>query len=130
MAEITIDDVIKKYVSLREERSVLKKAYEREDEVLKDKQDRIEKWLLEMQKKLGVTQFKSPHGIAYQVPKTLYSCVDWGVFHNWIRENNRLDLLEKRPLQGGLKEYREETGTIPPGLNVFSKIEVNIRKGE
>lgn len=130
MAEINVDDVIKKYVSLRDQRSVLKKEYERNDEALKDQQERIEKWLLAKQQSLGVTQFKSAHGIAYQVPKTLYTCVDWGTFHNWIIENRRPDLLEKRILQGGMKEFREETGTIPPGLNSFSKIEVNIRKGD
>lgn len=126
---VNVDDVIKKYISIREERKELKRQYEMQDAGLKDKLEKMEQWFLANQRAAGVTQFKSGSGVVYQSTRTLFTCVDWEKFHGWILDNRRLDLLEKRPLQGGLKEYREETGTIPPGLNVFSEIEVNVRKG-
>lgn len=55
--------------------------------------------------------------------------MDWSVFHQWLMENNRLDLLERRVAQRALHEWREETGKIPPGLNAFSETEVNVRRG-
>lgn len=55
----TVDDVIKKYIAIRDERSLLKQKYEQEDAVLKDKLEKIESWLLAKQRELGVTQLKS-----------------------------------------------------------------------
>jgi hypothetical protein len=129
MSQISVDDVIGKYIALRDERTDLRKKYEREDEVLIEQMNKIEAWLKAMQVKLGVTQFKGSNGIAYQQPRTRFTCVDWGVFHNWILEHRRLDMLEKRVGQGALKEFREETNTIPPGLNVFTDSEIVVRKG-
>lgn len=126
---VNVDDVIKKYISVREERKELKRQYEMEDEILKEKLKKMEQWFLANQRAAGVTQFKSDSGVVFQTTRTLFTCVDWGTFHNWIIENKRVDLLEKRVLQGGMKEFREETGTIPPGLNVYSEVEINVRKG-
>lgn len=125
----TIDDVIKAYIKIRDQRGELKQKYEAEDAVLKDKLERLESWLKSKQLEQGVTQFKSDSGVAFQVVKNRYSCVDWSAFHNWLIENNRLDLLERRVAQRALNEMREETGKIPPGLNVFSEIEINVRRG-
>lgn len=129
MSEINYDDVIKKYIALRDARKELKEIYERQDSVLKDQIERIKLWILGKQREMGVTQFKTPHGIAFQQTRTIYSCADWGVFHQWITKNERLDFLEKRVGQRAIAEYREETNSIPPGLSCFSETEINIRKG-
>lgn len=128
MSRPDVDKVIAKYIQLRDERSELKRGYEQKDALLKEQMNRIEQWIKAMQKELGVTQLKSPSGTAFQTPRNIYTCVDWGAFHQWLRENNRLDLLEKRVGQRALNEFREENGTIPPGLNVISEIEISIRR--
>jgi chromosome condensin MukBEF ATPase and DNA-binding subunit MukB len=128
MSRPDVDKVIAKYIQLRDERSELKREYEQKDALLKEQMNRIEQWIKAMQKELGVTQLKSPSGTAFQTPRNIYTCVDWGAFHQWLRENNRLDLLEKRVGQRALNEFREENGTIPPGLNVISEIEISIRR--
>lgn len=129
MSRPDVDKVIAKYIALRDERAELKRSYEHQDSLLKEQMNRIEQWIKAVQKELGVTQLKSPSGTAFQTPRNIYTCVDWGAFHHWMRENNRLDLLEKRVGQRALNEFREEHGTIPPGLNVISEIEVSIRRG-
>lgn len=128
MSRPDVDKVIAKYIELRDQRTELKRAYEMQDAVLKEQMNRIEQWIKAVQKELGVTQLKSASGTAFQTPRNIYSCVDWGAFHQWLRENNRLDLLEKRVGQRALNEFREENGTIPPGLNVISEIEISIRR--
>lgn len=128
MSRPDVDKVIAKYIELRDQRTELKRAYEMQDAVLKEQMNRIEQWIKAIQKELGVTQLKSASGTAFQTPRNIYSCVDWGAFHQWLRENNRLDLLEKRVGQRALHEFREESGTIPPGLNVISEIDISIRR--
>ena len=92
MSRPDVDKVIAKYIQLRDERSELKREYEQKDALLKEQMNRIEQWIKAMQKELGVTQLKSPSGTAFQTPRNIYTCVDWGAFHQWLRENNRLDL--------------------------------------
>lgn len=130
MSEVNVDDVIRKYISIRDQRSELKRQYELEDAIHKAKLEQIEKWLLAKQKSIGVTQLKTESGIAFQQTKNLYTCVDWGAFHKWIIANNRLDMLEKRVGQRAVAEFREDSETIPPGINCYSELQVSIRRGK
>lgn len=129
MAEIDFDAVIAKFIQLRNERSDLKRTFELNDEVLKSQQTKIQQWILAKQRQMNVTQLKSESGIAFQVPRKIFTCQDWSVAHAWIRDNDRLDLLEKRLGQRALAEMLEETGSIPPGMGMITETEISIRKG-
>lgn len=128
MAQINVDTVVQAYVKLRDQRGTLKKAYDDEDGLLKQKMERLETWLMTQMQATGATQLGSPHGTAYQQTVFKGNCSDWPTFWNWLAENGRFDMMEKRVSVKTIQEYYQESGELPPGINVNPELRVIIRK--
>lgn len=128
MTDITVDTVVQAYLKLRDKRSDLKKAYDTEDATLKTKMERLETWLMETMQKTGSTQLGSSHGTAYQQTVMKGNCSDWPSFWGYCAENGRFDMLEKRISVKTIQEHYQETGEMPPGINVNPELRVIIRK--
>lgn len=128
MTQVNAETVINAYVSLRDRRAHLKRAYEDEDQVLKEKMEKMENWLLGTMQTTGTTQLGSPHGTAYQQTSYRASTNDWPTVWNWIADNGRFDFLEKRLASKAINEYIGETGETPPGVNVNAELKVIVRR--
>lgn len=120
--------VIAAFVKLRDKRAELKKQYEEADAVLLEKQDKCKHWLMATMQQVGSDQLKGAVGIAYRQIKRRFNSKDWPSFWAYCLEHKRLDFLEKRVAQTAVKDFMEETGTLPPGIDVFQEYEVVIRR--
>lgn len=121
--------LVKVYVKIRDKRKAIKEAYETEDKALEDQLDAINAELLEMLKTMGAESMRTEFGtITKRVYKRYYTN-DWYSFHNFVKEHDALDLLEKRVSQGNMNTFLEENPDLhPPGLNVDSRYAVVITK--
>jgi hypothetical protein len=121
--------LVKVYVKIRDKRKELKEAFETEDKALEDQLDAINVELLEMLKTMGAESMRTEFGtITKRVYKRYYTN-DWYSFHNFVKEHDALDLLEKRVSQGNMSQFLEENPDLhPPGLNVDSRYAVVITK--
>lgn len=121
--------LVKVYVKIRDKRKEIKEAYETEDKALEDQLDAINAELLEMLKTMGAESMRTEFGtITKRVYKRYYTN-DWYSFHNFVKEHDALDLLEKRVSQGNMTTFLEENPDLhPPGLNVDSRYAVVITK--
>lgn len=121
--------LVKVYVKIRDKRRAIKEAYEAEDKSLETQLDAINAELLEMLKTMGAESMRTEFGtITKRVYKRYYTN-DWYSFHNFIKEHDALDLLEKRVSQGNMNTFLEENPDLhPPGLNVDSRYAVVITK--
>lgn len=128
MPQVNVDTVIAAYIKLRQQRADLKKAYDDEDGKLIKKMDRLNAWLLQQMQATGSTQLGSEHGTAYQQTVMKGNCSDWPTFWNWLAENGRFDMMEKRLAVKAVQEYYQETGSLPPGISVNPELRVNVRK--
>jgi hypothetical protein len=128
VTQINVDTVVQAYIKLRDKRSELKKAFDTGDIVLKEKMEKLETWLMVQMQTTGATQLGSPHGTAYQQTVFKGSCSDWNVFWHWLADNGRFDMMEKRVSVKTIQEYYQETGDMPPGINVSPELKVVIRK--
>jgi hypothetical protein len=121
--------LVKVYVKIRDTRKELKAKYEEEDKALEDQLDTINLELLELLKSMGAESMRTEFGtITKRVYKRYYTN-DWYSFHNFVKEHDALDLLEKRVSQGNMTTFLEENPDLhPPGLNVDSRYAVVITK--
>lgn len=127
---ITNDKLVKLYIKIRDAKSAFVKAHEAE------LAERFEKPLAQIQTELkvrcqsmGNTGLKTDYGTVYLAETMKVSCGDWGVFHDWIKKNDALDMLEQRVKVGEVKTYMEtHGGELPPGLSVFKELEARVRK--
>lgn len=131
MDTIPADKLVKAYIKLRDARALLKSEYEAEDEKLLEKIATIEGKLLEFCKDSGADGIKTPFGTASRVVKERWFTNDWDSFRRFVKENDALDLFEKRIHQGAMKEFLEANPDLrPEGLNVHREYAVVVRKAK
>lgn len=128
MTQVNVDNVIQAYLKLRDQRSQLKKEYEDADLVQKEKMSKLEMWLMTQMQTSNATQLGSAHGTAYQQTVMKGNCSDWPSLWNFMAETKRFDMVEKRVSVKSIQEYYEETGQLPPGVNVNPELCVRVRK--
>ena len=122
-----IDDVVAKYLALREKKAALKRAYETDvasiDAVLKH----TEKFFLAQMREQGLTSLPTEAGVPYQQHRTASPVEDWPSALNWIIKNERWDMLVKNVSKDAVEAYRNENEDLPPGIGWRDEIVVNVR---
>ena len=132
MSEDTIptEKLVKAYIKMRDARSVLSAEYEAKDEEIKKQMQIVEQHLLEVCKKAGADSVKI-HGVGTIIRgvKTQYWTSDWEAMHNFIKENDAVELLERRIAQKAMGEFLQANpDKMPKGMNVDSKYTITVRR--
>jgi len=125
-----LDELVGKYILLRERRAKRKAAFTNDDEADKTLQEKIEAVLMIKFQELGINSVNTPLGTAYTAIKTSASVADRDVYFNWVMEDpaERLIFLEARASKNAVVAYRNAKGEIPPGLNWSESREINFNR--
>lgn len=126
---ITIDDVVKTFTRIREQRTALKRKYDEEDAILKEKLERLKKVLLNTCSKLNTNSMNTDHGTVIRGIITRYWTSDWENFDKFILDNKLPSLLERRIAQRNMAEFvKQHPDKLPPGVNVQREYDVTVRR--
>jgi len=126
---VTADKLVSVYIKMRDKRAQMKAEYEEQDGKIKEQMELIEQNLLEICKTTGADSIKTANGTAIKSVQTRYWTGDWASMHKFIRDNDALDLMERRISQLNMKNFlRENPDLLPPGLNVDNKYTVTVRR--
>lgn len=127
--QVPTEKLVKAYIKMRDARAVLSTEYEAKDKEIKDQMEMIEHTLLDVCKRAGADSIKTGAGTIIRGVKTSYWTSDWESMHNFIKENQALDLLERRIAQRAMKDWLEtHPDQMPKGLNTESKYTVTVRR--
>ncbi len=125
---MTIDDMIDKYVKLRDKTKEIKERHANELERYTTVMDTLEAWMLEALNQAKLTSMKSVHGTAYKTTRTSAKVINWTETLSFIRENNAWDLLEARVSKLAAQAIIDETQLPIPGVETSSEVCVNVRR--
>jgi hypothetical protein len=126
---VPTEKLVKAYIKMRDARAALAKKYEDDDKAIKDQMEIIERMLMDVCKKAGADSIRTTAGTVIRSVKTSYWTSDWESMHNFIKENQALDLLERRIAQRAMKDWLEANpDKMPKGLNTESKYTVTVRR--
>ncbi len=128
MAELTVDQVVAGYITLRQQKQTIEREADEKVAAIKGKMAKIESWLLEQANAQGVTSFKTNHGTAFVTTTDFANVADWDAVLTYVKENEAFDLLERRVSKTAVRGYIEARGAVPSGVNYGTKLEVNVRK--
>lgn len=130
MSEVTVDRLVAIYIKIRDARAAASSEHRQKDAELKEKLDMINNALLARAHEAGVTGFKvAGMGTTYIDVELQCSGADWGAFYTWMKENDAMDMLERRIKSTAIKEYMEaHEGMVPPGVNTFAQQIMKVRK--
>lgn len=126
-----LTDLVEKYIKLRDKKSLMKAAYEKQVADVDAMMDKIESALLKTFNQAGgLNSISSPAGTAYKSIRTSASVADKDTYTSWILEQpeERLVFLDVRANKSSVEQYRAEHDDIPPGLNWREEVVINVRR--
>ena len=129
MGDITADKLTKAYIRIREERAKLSAEFKDKDSVLSRQLEIIKQGLLDYCNAHNVESVRTSEGLFYRSVKQKFWTNDWEKMHEFIKEHQVPELLEKRLNQTNLKQFLEENPeSKPEGLNIDSEYSIAVRK--
>ena len=129
MEDITPDKLAKAYIKIRAERSALSAQFKETDGELSRKLDRLKQAMLEHCERHKVESVRTSEGLFFRAKKTKYWTSDWEDMHDFIKEHNVPELLDKRLNQTNIREFLEENPTlVPDALNTETELVISVRK--
>jgi hypothetical protein len=123
-----MQDIIEKYIELRDKKSELSAAYKKKVAGLDAALDQLEAILLEKLNEIGMDSAKGSTGTVYKSRRTSATVADWDYVLDHIQKNELWNMLEKRVSKQAVEQYVEEHGDLPPGINWREELVVNIRR--
>lgn len=123
------EKMVKAYIKMRDARSALSAEFEAKDKEIKEQMRIVEGFLLEACKRAGGNVSIPNVGIVMRGVDTRYWTSDWESMHSFIKENDTLELLERRISQRAMGEFlKANPDKMPKGMNVESKYTVTVRR--
>jgi len=127
--ELGADKLVKVFIKIRDAREALARKYEEDDGNLKEQQEVIKQELLDRCKSVGADSLKTTFGTVTRTVKTRFWSNDWSAMHEFCKEHDTLDLMERRISQGNMKTFLKDNPDIKiPGLNSDSFYDVTVRR--
>lgn len=121
--------LVKAYLKMRDARAALSAKYEEDDKKIKDQMEMVEGYLLETCKRAGGNVSIPGVGVVIRGVSTRYWTSDWEAMHNFVKENEALELLERRIAQRAMADFlKANPDKMPKGVNVESKYTVTVRR--
>ena len=128
---VDLDTLTTIYIKIRDKRADNKRAFEADDNDLKEQMDLLEGQMLDVCKDMNADSIRTPHGTIIRSVKSRYWTNDWDSMYTFIEEQGAFGLLEKRLHQTNMKDFLSENPTVlPAGLNVENSYSVVVRRSK
>ena len=123
------EKLVTAFRNIRDKKQELNRAH---DKVIADLDEKLERLSAVMLAELNDNKgegIRTAAGTFYRELETIPSGQDWEAFYDWIKENDAFDALEKRIKRTFIADYmKDNDGAIPPGVTVFRRYKVQVRK--
>jgi len=128
---VSANKLSKIYLKIRDAREKLSQDYAVADKELQEQLELVESQLLDICKQVGAESIKTPAGTVMRRVATRYWTNDWETMHSFIKENDAVDLLERRISQLNMKQFLEENPDLfPPGMLIDSTYKITVRRSK
>ena len=125
-----LEALVSAYIEIRNERERILHKFDEEDAALKKDLVQLEVALLDVCNNISANSINTQYGTVIRKLNERFYCNDWDNFRKFVRENDAVELLERRIHQGNFKQFlaeHKEEG-LPPGVNVMREFGVTVRK--
>ncbi len=131
VTSVDLDKLTTIYIKIRDRRADNKRAFEADDNDLKEQMDLLENQMLDVCKDMNADSIRTPHGTIIRSVKSRYWTNDWDSMYTFIEEQGAFGLLEKRLHQTNMRDFLSENPNVfPLGLNVENSYSVVVRRSK
>ena len=122
------DSLLTLMINIRDRRAKRKEAYESEDAVDRNAQNKIEEAFLGRFSDRNVDSISKGSIKAYKTTRSSATISDTEAFLTHIKETENWGLLDVRAKKLAVEKYSEEKGCLPPGVKWNETLVVNCQK--
>ena len=123
-----MEELVDKYIELRDTKSKMSTEYKARVAKIDSVLDKIEGELLRQFSEHGMESVRTKSGTAYKSSRNSATVADWDYVLDFIQKNDLWNMLERRVSKQAVEQYKEEHGTLPPGINWREEITINVRR--
>ena len=127
MRNLTPDQLIAYYVSIRDAKEKANEAFKKETERMNEALAKLEGILQEKLDELGLESFNSAAGTAYSKVRNSATVKDRDTFYQWCVDNDELGAID---IKANAKAVREllDNGVDVPGVKFTSMRTIGVRR--
>ena len=125
---MTTGELIANYIKLRDKANDIKNKHKEELAPYNSAMQQIEDHIQKVMDESDLENLKSDAGTAYKSVQTSVTVADWDPFKEYIITTGSWHMLDKRANKTAVSEALDETGELPPGLDMKRSIKINIRR--
>lgn len=125
---IQLDRVIGGYVKLRDMKAALVKKQKEELALIQASMDKIENYLQKYLLEANLQSVNSDAGTAFLQHVASTTVRDWPAALDFIKANDEWSMLEARVSKTAVKDYLDEHGALPPGVEYTEAIVTRVRR--
>jgi len=123
------DQLVAVYIKMRDKKDAIRHDMEQQINHIDEQMQVVAQQILEICKETGAESIRTAHGTAYRTIKQKFWTNDWEAMHKFIRENEAMELLERRIHQTNMKQFLEENPELKPaGLNIDREYAITVRR--
>lgn len=119
---------VKLYKELDAQRTAIEAEAKNRVVAIDQKMAVIEKWIATKSANDGVDSYKTPYGTVYFAPSAYCSVADWDTVLEFIKREERWDMLTHGVTKKSVTAYLDATQEIPPGITYGTKRTMYVRK--
>lgn len=124
----TVDKRVEQYIRVRDAIQEANKKHEEQIKPLVEIQNLLTGWMQNFMEQAGADNIKTAHGTCYSTTRYTASLADPEAFMNHVISSKSFDLLDRKANVTAVKEYVQEHGSLPPGVNLSSIKTVGVRR--
>ena len=128
MTTLSKDALAAKYVELRDQIAVIEADAKALTAPLKEVMGKIETYFKALAQAEGVESWKTHSGTVYLSRTDSVKLADPASFMEYVIANEAWDLIEKRAAKVAVRGFLDSNGTLPPGAEISTRVEVVIRR--
>lgn len=123
-----LDLIVERYVQMRDRLAEMKAAYDASTAEIKAGMAKLEGAIMDTLNEQGVESVRTNAGTAFKSVSTSATIADWDAYLQFVKDNDRFDMLEKRCSKLAVEQYRSANDDLPPGVNWKQAVTVNVRR--
>lgn len=128
MSEPTDDQIVGLFIKIRTKIADVNKEYDAQLQHLRGQQQQVSAELLRRLHERGATQTKTAAGTAFISEQMSITIADDDAYGAFVLAEQDYSYYQKRAKVERVKEYMTaHNGELPPGLNVFRELTINVR---
>jgi len=128
-AVLTIRDLIVKYVEIRNAKTKLQEQHKLAIAPYDDALAKLEGVFMQEMDRTGVDSVSARDaGTIYRTTRANASVADFEALKSFVLDHDAWELLQARVSTPAVEAYLEDTGDLPPGVNLSRVMKINVRK--